>query len=237
MTDESIELAVPFTIWQVTLDPEVDAWATQQGLHRPEIRDRGRGQQAVYEVQQPVALAILDRIHRQADGLGDAVLRTRTRTWVRKTRGALTGEATSAPSRRRRGGGRSSAATSAAAADAVRHYLELVDTGSPPMRTSGRPEADVRAELGHVDERLEVTDDVLARLDLLAARRRLADELEPQPVGTPDELEAGFVRHAARFAATNGYTAEVFADFGVSADVLARAGLAPAGPAAAGEPS
>lgn len=233
MTDETIELAVPFTIWQATLDPEVDTWATQQGLERPQLRERGRGQQAVYEVPQPTALAILDRINRQSDGLGDAVLRTRTRAWVRKSRGALTGERTSAPARRRRGGGRSPSASAETAA-AVRHYLELVDTGTPPLQTSGRPEVDVRAELEQVDERLEVTDDVLARLELLATRRRLADELEPQPVGTPDELEAGFVRHAARFAANHGYTPEVFSDFGVPADVLARAGLIDADTGGAG---
>ncbi|MEM9036614.1 MAG: hypothetical protein AAGD18_18615 [Actinomycetota bacterium] len=223
MSEESVDVAVPYTIWQATIDPAVDTWSSQQGLPRPEIRERGRGQQVVYRVPKETAEAIFDRIDHQSTGLGDAVLRTRTRAWVRKARGALTGAPQAAPRRRR--ADRRSETLSAEVSDAVRHYLELVDTGAPPLRTSGRSEATVRDELAEVDQRLEVTDDVLARLDLLSTRRRLLDELEPHPVGTPDELETAFVRHAARFAEAKGYGAEVFRDFGVTDDVLRRAAL------------
>ena len=229
-------LAVPFTIWQATIDPAVDGWSTQRGLPVPELRDRGRGRQAVYSLDESTALEVLDRIRRQSDGINDAVLKTRTRSWVRKALAAVSGEMppSSRPATRRR---RGTSTPSTAAIAAVRHYLELVDTGVPPMASSGREESVIRRELEAVDERLEVTDDVLARLDLLAARRRLLAELEPQPVGTPDELEAAFVKHARAFAAANRYDAEVFLEFGVTAGVLGRAGLAPAHDGPDGDPS
>ncbi len=216
-------LAVPYTIWHATIDPAVDGWSTQRGLPVPELRDRGRGQQAIYSLDASTALEVLDRIRRQSDGINDAVRRTRTRSWVRKAVSALSGE--SPPSQRPATRRRRSSRPPAAAVDAVRHYLELVDTGVPPMASSGREESVIRQELEGIDERLEVTDDVLARLDLLANRRRLVAELEPRPVGTPEELEAAFVRHARAFAAANRYDAEVFVEFGVAADVLERAGL------------
>ena len=217
-------LAVPFTIWQATIDPAVDGGATQRGLPVPELRERGRGQQAVYELDESTAMEVLDRIRRQADGLHDAVLKTRTRSWVRKAVSSVSGEPVGGQraARRPRSGSRS---VPAAAVAAVRHYLELVDTGVPPLATSGREREVVERELGEIDQRLVLTDDVLARLALLAKRRGLLGELEPAPVGTPDELEAAFVRHAGSFARKHGYDADVFAEFGVPADVLERAGL------------
>lgn len=220
-------LAVPFTIWQATIDPAVDGWSTQRGLPVPELRDRGRGRQAVYTLDVSTAMEVLDRIRRQSDGINDAVLKTRTRGWVRKAVGAISGDAPPPSAARSTPRRRRSSGPPAAAIEAVRHYLELVDTGVPPLATSGRDESVVRSELEEVDQRLEVTDDVLARLDLLAKRRRLLGELEPAPVGTPDELEAAFVQHARTFAAANGYEPEVFVEFGVPAAVLERAGLAP----------
>lgn len=231
MADEIVELAVPFRVFETLLDPAVDSWAADTGLPAPHFRTRGRGQQAVYEVSVDDALAVCGRVLETAPNLEDQTLRNQARSWVRRTQETL-GVEVVASSRRSRGTRRASGDGDRTAdrrrvvTEAVRHYLEYVDTGQVPLVTSGRPEEQIRSELADVDSRLEVTDDVLGRLELLAARRRLAAELEPTPVGTESELERDFVRHASAFARDHGYDAAVFVEFGVTPEVLVEAGLA-----------
>ena len=226
----TMEFAVPERVWEEVL--KGDSWVTQQGLAKPEFRKRGRGRQAVYDTDAATAVAIVDRIEEQSGAIADQQLRTRARQWARKTRDEL-GAPSSAPARRtaskggaKRGGSRRrKSGERPEIVDAVRHYLSYVDTGMIPEFTSGRPEDKVQAEIATVETKLETTDDVLERLDLLQRRQALAAELEPVAVGSPEELEEAFVRHAGAYAAARGVTPAVFSEFGVADDVLARAGL------------
>ncbi len=218
-----VEVVVPRRVWELVLSPDVGPWATQNGLPVPEFRARGRGEQAVLRVDAGTEAAIYGRAEERMSAIEVPADRQRVRSWLNRVKGEPSPPRRAG--RRRRGGGDSTGRRRRNVDESVRHYLELVDTGSVPTIGSDRSAEEIRAEMDGVDEQLSVTDDVLARLHLLAQRRRLEGELSPRPVGTPDDLEAAFVRDAAAFADQHGYDAEVFAEFGVPAEVLDRAGL------------
>ena len=118
--------------------------------------------------------------------------------------------------------------TTGADADAVRAFLTAFH--APKPRHVSRHVLVRR--LSRLDDALNSTDDSLRRLDLLEARRRTRAALRAADAAehTPDPVaatEAGFVEHAAGWAARTGVTFSAFRAAGVPAGLLRSAGITP----------
>ena len=111
-------------------------------------------------------------------------------------------------------------------AAAVRDYLEALETNRPrpgrrvsPERLAAR-RSDIDAQLGAGGLK------TMKRLELMQERRDVdaqIAELEAEPDMTA--VEAGFVAHAADYGARKGIAYATWREFGVAADVLAKAGI------------
>ncbi|MCL4445465.1 MAG: hypothetical protein M1134_01115 [Actinobacteria bacterium] len=106
----------------------------------------------------------------------------------------------------------------------VRRYLELLET-TRPKRGRKRTKASIKRQLEAVDKKLE-TADQLARLHLIQQRKNLHAELADLSEGNDrSELEDRFVKIARSYGERKGISYSTWRDMGVSASVLARAGV------------
>ena len=111
-------------------------------------------------------------------------------------------------------------------AAAVRDYLDALESNKPKRgrqlspETLGARKADIDSQLGSGAmkpiKRLELMQD---RRDLDAQLAALAEELDMTAV------EAGFVTHAATYGNRKGIAYATWREFGVSAELLGRAGI------------
>ena len=111
-------------------------------------------------------------------------------------------------------------------AAAVRDYLDALESKKPK---SGRPVSPdkLNARRADIDAQLAARDiKPIKRLGLMQDRRDI-DERLADVQGEPDMsiVEAGFVAHAATYGARKGIAYATWREFGVAAELLARAGI------------
>ncbi len=109
-------------------------------------------------------------------------------------------------------------------ATAVRDYLEAVETHRP--KPGRRPSAEsLKAKQAAID--VQIADaKPIQRLNLMQERRDVEAAIEALQV-EPDmaAVEEGFVTHAANYGHRKGIQYATWREFGVPADMLARAGI------------
>ena len=110
----------------------------------------------------------------------------------------------------------------------VRRYLEAIEF-SRPRRGRKRTLESITRQLSSIDDSIKTTHP-LNRLHLTQKKIELTQELERIKNG-PDigELENQFIRIAMEYSRRKGISFPAWKELGVSQDVLARAGIAPAG--------
>ena len=111
-------------------------------------------------------------------------------------------------------------------AAAVRDYLDALETNRPKPGRQVSPET-LAARRAAIDAQLSSGDiKPIKRLELMQDRRdideRLAD-LQAEP--DMSAVEAGFIAHAASYGARKGISYATWREFGVAAELLARAGI------------
>ena len=108
---------------------------------------------------------------------------------------------------------------------AVRRYLEALDANKP-KRGRKRTSESVNKRLAAVAAELKDANG-LSRLSLLQERRNLEVELAGMQAGGPDlsALEKDFVKVAKSYAQRKGISYGAWREFGVSSDVLKKAGI------------
>jgi hypothetical protein len=107
---------------------------------------------------------------------------------------------------------------------AIKAYLAAIAT---PKRR-GRPVSPeiLEGKIETLDEKIRLTTDPLARVDLIQARLDTQAALDQMNATTDMEaLEEGFVRHAASYSQRKGITWTAWREIGVPASVLAAAGV------------
>lgn len=111
-------------------------------------------------------------------------------------------------------------------AAAVRAYLDAIDAHRPRRGRARSPER-IAERKAAVDAELDAgVRKVLKRLELMQERRSLTDALvRIETAPNLDEAEARFVEHAAAFSERKGITYMTWREFGVSVEVLAKAGI------------
>jgi hypothetical protein len=108
---------------------------------------------------------------------------------------------------------------------AVKSYLEALDQNRPRRGRKRTPDS-INKRLATIDAQLN-EGSALQRLQLVQERMDLQRELEH--MGTTvdlSELEAAFVKTAAKYAQRKGISYAAWRELGVSADVLKKAGVA-----------
>ena len=110
-------------------------------------------------------------------------------------------------------------------ARAVGRYLEALDANKP-KRGRKRTSESVSKRLAAVSAELKDASG-LSRLSLLQERRNLEVELATMKAGGPDlsALEKDFVKVAKSYAQRKGVTYGTWREFGVSPEVLKKAGI------------
>ena len=107
---------------------------------------------------------------------------------------------------------------------AIKRYLEAINV---PKRR-GRPVTPetLEAKISAIDEKVLAERDPLARVDLYQARidAQAALDTMTDPVDI-DALEVGFITYAASYSDRKGITWPAWREAGVSASVLAAAGV------------
>jgi hypothetical protein len=108
---------------------------------------------------------------------------------------------------------------------AVAKYLDALDAHKP-KRGRKRTLDTVKRQLAECSAALRDAQGS-ARLDLIQRRRDLETEMAAMQSGGSDlpALEKDFVKVAKGYAARKGITYAAFREFGVPADVLAKAGI------------
>ena len=111
-------------------------------------------------------------------------------------------------------------------AAAVRDYLDALETNRPKRGRRATPET-LTARRADIDAQLAAgTLKPIKRLELMQDRRdidaQLAD-LQAEPNMTA--VEDGFVTHAKNYGDRKGIAYATWREFGVAADLLARAGI------------
>ena len=108
-------------------------------------------------------------------------------------------------------------------ARAIKAYLKAIASRKP-----GRPvtKEGLTSRLEKVNEKLEAADNPLDEVDLIQSRldiqKALADLEDAQDI---DELEAGFIEHAAAYSERKGISYTAWREYGVPAKVLRSAGV------------
>ena len=109
-------------------------------------------------------------------------------------------------------------------AAAVRDYLEALETNRP--KPGRRPSAEsLSAKRDAIDAQIDEAKPI-KRLLLMQERRDVEAAIEALQV-EPDmaSVEEGFVAHAANYGQRKGIQYATWREFGVPADMLARAGI------------
>jgi len=108
---------------------------------------------------------------------------------------------------------------------AVKAYLDALDEHRP-RRGRQRTTESIRRRLGAIESEAK-TASSLRRLQLLQERRDLEVELEAKAGAraAPESLEADFTKVAKAYGERKGITYPTWREMGVSAEVLARAGI------------
>ncbi len=109
-------------------------------------------------------------------------------------------------------------------ATAVRDYLEALETNRP--RPGRRQSAEsLSAKKDAIDAEMAEAKPI-KRLLLMQERRDIEAAIEEMKI-EPDmaSAEAGFVTHAANYGQRKGIQYATWREFGVSSDMLARAGI------------
>ena len=109
-------------------------------------------------------------------------------------------------------------------AAAVRDYLEALETHRPRPGRKQTPES-LTAKKDAVDAQIADAKPI-KRLLLMQERRDIEAAIEALQV-EPDmaSVEAGFVEHAARYGQRKGIQYATWREFGVTPEILARAGV------------
>lgn len=111
-------------------------------------------------------------------------------------------------------------------AAAVRDYLEALDSSKPKRGRQVSAET-LESRKSDMDSQLAAGDmKPLKRLELLQDRR----DIEAQLAALADEpdmtaVENGFIAHAASYGQRKGISYATWREFGVSAELLGRAGI------------
>ena len=111
-------------------------------------------------------------------------------------------------------------------AAAVRDYLDALETNKPKRGRQVSPET-LAARKADIDSQLAAGDmKPIKRLELMQDGRDIDAQLA-QLQAEPDlgAVEAGFVAHAATYGARKGIAYATWREFGVAAELLARAGI------------
>jgi hypothetical protein len=110
-------------------------------------------------------------------------------------------------------------------AKTVGRYLEALEANKPKRGRKRTPDT-VRKRLATVETDLKSATG-LPRLSLLQERRNLEVELAGMQAGSPDlsALEKDFVKVAKTYAQRKGITYGAWREFGVSPEVLKKAGI------------
>lgn len=106
---------------------------------------------------------------------------------------------------------------------ALKRYLEAIGRRRP-----GRPVTpeSIRERIGRIEAKLEEETDPLKRVDLHQAKLDAATALEEaESAAALDELETGFVTHAAEYSQRKGISYAAWREEGVPAAVLKKAGI------------
>lgn len=107
---------------------------------------------------------------------------------------------------------------------AVRRYLEALDSARQRSGRNQSTEA-LQAKRARLDSEL-VDAKPLRRLQLLQDRRNVDVALaEAAAAPSSTDVEAGFVEHAASYAARHGVEYATWREFGVPAQMLRQAGI------------
>ena len=111
-------------------------------------------------------------------------------------------------------------------AAAVRDYLDALEAHRPKRGRRATPET-LNARRADIDTQIAASDiKPIKRLELMQDRRdldeRLAD-LQAEP--DMSAVEQGFVTHAASYGQRKGIAYATWREFGVAADMLAKAGI------------
>ena len=111
-------------------------------------------------------------------------------------------------------------------AAAVRDYLDALESSRPKRGRQVSP-ATLAARKADLDTQVAGGDlKPIKRLELMQDRRDIDAQLA-ELAAEPDmtAVENGFVTHAANYGARKGIAYATWREFGVSADLLARAGI------------
>ena len=107
----------------------------------------------------------------------------------------------------------------------VKEYLEALSTYAPKRGRKRTPES-IEKRLLAIEEQLELTNDKLAKLQLISEREQL--EAEHERITTENrlpELESAFIEVAFDYATRKNVSYSAFRSLGVPPAVLRAAGL------------
>lgn len=108
----------------------------------------------------------------------------------------------------------------------VKAYLEALQAQQPKRRGRRRTPESIEKRIGVINDELAFIDNPLDRLNLIAERDRLADELKNMTTTTDlPELEEAFVEAARDYGLRKGITYGAWRSIGVEPEVLKRAGI------------
>jgi hypothetical protein len=113
-----------------------------------------------------------------------------------------------------------------AQANAVRAYLEALESNRPKRGRKRTPES-IQKRLGVIDEQYEVATP-LSALQLLQERKNLEAELATLTTGDAFDmtsLRRAFVKNAKAYGAAKGIVYSTWREIGVPADALRDAGI------------
>src|SRR4051812_21503748 len=107
----------------------------------------------------------------------------------------------------------------------VGRYLEALEAHKPKRGRKRTPES-VKRQLAAVQESLKTATGA-RRLELIQQRRDLEVEMAGMSAGGPDltALEKEFIKSAKNFSSKKGITYGTWREFGVSPEVLRKAGI------------
>ncbi len=111
---------------------------------------------------------------------------------------------------------------------AVRDYLEALDSNRPKRGRKRTPDS-IKKRLDAIEGSL-ATASITKRLSLVQERQNLLTELAGMQVKVDlSGLEKAFVKHAKAYGRSKGLAYSTWRSVGVSAEVLAKAGITRAG--------
>ena len=111
-------------------------------------------------------------------------------------------------------------------ANAVRAYLEALESHRPKRGRKRTPES-IRKRIAAIDQQYE-TASALGALQLLQERKNLEAELASLTADVDvdlDRLRKAFVKHAKAYGSAKGIAYSTWREIGVPADVLRDAGI------------